>query len=105
MLRHLRHALSVQPHLADAFDAGEYVIDSLAADAHQLRTDDSPDKIAWKIENFLRRRALKSFAKNRRHGASQCSHLRAERHANVRSAVFIDAQINAPRVCAFLVFS
>jgi hypothetical protein len=103
-LRHLRHALPIEPNFADAFDACEHVVDRLTADSHQFRADDSPDEIARKIENFLRRRAFEAFAKNRRHGAGKRLHFRAERHANVRSTVFIDVQINAHRVCAFLVF-
>ena len=53
-----RHALPVQPDFADAFDAGEDLIDSLAADAHQLSADDAGHEIARKVENFLWLRAL-----------------------------------------------
>ena len=104
VLRHLSHALPVEPHLADAFDAREHVIDRLAADAHQLRSHDAGYEIAREIENFLRRRAFESFAKNRSHGTGECLHFRTERHANVCPAVFIDVQINAHRVCALLIF-
>ena len=97
--------MSVQPDFADAFDAREDVIDRLAADSHQLRSDDAGYEIAREIENFLRCRAFESFAKNRRHGPGKRLHFRTECHANVCSAVFIHVQINADRVCAFLVFS
>ena len=103
-LRNLRHALPVEPDFADAFDACEHVINGLTANAHQLRADDAPDEIAREIENFLRRRAFQSLAKNRCHGAGKRLHLRTERHANARSAVFVHVQIYADRVCAFLIF-
>ena len=105
MLRHLRHALPVQPDFADAFDAREDVIDRLAAEAHQFRADDARHEIARQIENLLRRRAIEPFAKNRRHRAGKRLHFRPERHANVRLAVFIHMQINADRVRAFLIFA
>ena len=54
-LRHLRHALPVQPNFADAFDPSEDVIDCLAADAEEFRTHDACHEIVGKIENFLRR--------------------------------------------------
>jgi hypothetical protein len=104
VLRHLLHALSVEPNFANAFDAREYVIDGLAANAHQLRPNDAGHEIAREIENFLRRRAFESLAKNRRHRAGKCLHFRTECHANVSPAVFIYVQINADRVRAFLVF-
>ncbi len=104
-LRHLRHALAVQPHLADAFDPREYVINCLAADAHEFRTNDASHEIAGKIENFLRSRAFESFAKNRGHRAGKRLHFRAKSHPNVRFAILIHVQINAHGVRAFLVFS
>src|SRR5438034_3281546 len=91
--------------LADAFDAREHVIDSLAANAHELCAYDARHKIARKIENLLRRRTVQTFAKNRCHGAGERLHLRTERHANMRLAVFIDMQINADRVSAIFVFA
>src|SRR5437899_2455596 len=54
-LRHLRHALPIQPHFANAFDAGEDVVHGLTAETHQFRADDTGDEIARKIENLLRR--------------------------------------------------
>ena len=61
-LRHLRHALPVQPDFADAFYPRKDVIDRLAADPYQLRSDDASHKIAGKIENLLRSGAFESFA-------------------------------------------
>jgi hypothetical protein len=104
LLGYLRHPLPIQPNFTDAFDPREHVVNRLAADAHQFRTDDARHEIARKIENFLRCRAFEPFAKDRRHGAGKCLHFRTERHANVRLAVFIHVQINAHRVCALLVF-
>ena len=103
MLRN-RHALPIEPDFADTFDTCEDVIDRLAADSHQLRSDDAGYEIAREIVNFLRRRPLEPLAKNRRHGASKCLHFWTERHANVRPVVFIHVQINADRVRAFFVF-
>src|SRR5947208_13897133 len=93
-LRHLRHALSIEPDFAAAFNARQHVIDGLAADPHQLCPDDAPDAITLKIVNFLRRGALQSLAKTRRHGAGKCRPSRTERHPTVRPAVFIHVQIN-----------
>ena len=105
MLRHLRHALPVEPHFADTFDSREDVINRLASDTDQFRAHNARHEIAGQIENFLRSRALESFAKNRRHGAGKRLHFRAERHADVRPAIFICVQVNAHGVGAFLVFS
>ena len=105
LLRHLRHALSIEPHFADTFDSREDVINRLASDTDQFRAHNARHEVAGQIENFLRRRALESFAKNRRHGAGKRLHFRAERHADVRLAIFIDVQVNAHGVRAFLVFS
>ncbi len=104
-LRHFCHALSIQPDFANAFDACEDVINRLAADAHELPAHDAPDEIAREIEDFLRSRALKPFAKNRGHRTRECLHFRAERHTDVRPTVFIDVQVNTDRVSAFLILS
>ena len=48
-LRHLRHALPVQPNFADAFYPREDVIHSLAADAHQFRADNARHEITRQI--------------------------------------------------------
>ena len=105
LLRHLRHALSIEPHFADTFDSREDVINRLASDTDQFRAHNARHEIAGQIENFLRSRVLESFAKDRRHGAGKRLHFRAERHADVRPAIFIDVQVNAHGVGAFLVFS
>src|SRR5438132_11474168 len=93
-LRHLRHALSIEPDFADAFNARQHVIDGLAADPHQLCPDDAPDEITLKLVNFLRRGALQSLAKNRRHGAGKRSHFRTERHRSACAAVFLPVPLN-----------
>ena len=54
LLRHLRHALPVQPNFADAFYPREDVIHSLAAEAQQFRAHDARHKIAGQIQNLLR---------------------------------------------------
>src|SRR5205814_8351290 len=97
-LRHLRHALSIEPDFADAFNARQHVIDGLAADPHQLCRDYAPDESTLKIVNFLRRGALESVAKNRCHVARKCLHFRPERHPTVRPAVFIYVQLATNRV-------
>src|SRR6202022_4807819 len=73
LLRHLglRHALAIEVHFADAFDAREHVINRLAANAHKLGADDARYEIARKIENFLRRAAFEALAKNRGHSARE----------------------------------
>src|SRR5437879_8503450 len=81
-LRHLRHALSIEPDFADAFNARQHVIDGLAADPHQLCPDDAPDEITLKIVNFLRRGALQSLAKNIRPGAGKMLNFRDESNTN-----------------------
>lgn len=100
-----RHALSVQPNFADAFYPGEDVINSLAPEPHQFRANDAGYEITWQIQNLLRRRAVEALAKNRSHRASERLYLRAEGHANVAFALFIDVQVNANCVGAFLVFA
>src|ERR1700716_3262768 len=106
-LRHLglRHALAIEVHFADAFDARENVINRLAANAHKLGADDARYEIARKIENFLRRAAFEALAKNRGHCASERLHFGAKRHADVRLAIFIDMQIDADRIHAFLILA
>ncbi len=52
-LRHLRHALPIQPDFANAFDAREDVINGLTAETHQFRADDAGDEITREIENLL----------------------------------------------------
>ncbi len=104
-LRHLRHALPVYPNFADAFYPREDVIHSLAAEAHQFRAHDARHKITRQIQNLLGTRAVEPLAKNRCHRASERLHFRAERHANVCLALFVDVQINADCVGAFLVFA
>ena len=52
-LRHLCHALAIQPHLADAFNAGQDVINRLAAEAHQFAAHNARHEIAREIENLL----------------------------------------------------
>ena len=104
VLRHLRHALPVEPNFADAFYPREDVIHSLAAKPHQFRADDARHEITRQIQNLLRRRAVEPLAKNGRHRASERLHFRAEGHANVCLALFIDVQINADCVGALLVF-
>src|SRR5262245_51668322 len=88
--RHVRHALTVQINFADALYPREHVIHSLAAESHEFRADDAHHKITRQIENLLRRRAIESLAENRRHRASERLHFRAEGHANVCLAFFID---------------
>src|SRR5262245_58507379 len=66
LLRHLCHTLPIQPDLADAFDTREHIVDSLAADAHQLGANDARDEIARKIEKFPRPRTFEALAKNSR---------------------------------------
>ena len=103
-LRHLRHALSIQPDLANTFDAREDVVNRLAANADQFRAHDPGHEIAWQIENFLWRRSFEAFAKNCGHRAGKRLHLRAERHADVRLAVFVDMQVNTHSIRALLIF-
>src|SRR5262249_50313983 len=105
VLRHCCHALSVQPDFADAFDPRENVIHGLATEAHQFLADDAAYEIIGRIENLLWRRAVEALAKNGRHRASERLHFRAEGHANVGFAHFIDVQINADGVGALLVFA
>src|SRR5581483_2686919 len=104
-LRHTRHALPIEPDLADAFDAGEDVIDGLTADSYQLCSHYPSNEIAWEIENLLRRRAFQSLTKNSGHRPCQRLHFRTECHANVCSASFVHVQINTDRICAFLVLA
>src|SRR5205823_14704970 len=92
-LRHLRHALSIEPDFADAFNARQHVIDGLAADPHQLCSDDVPDEITLMIVNFLRRRSLQSLAKNRRHGPSKYLHFPTNSHLDLHSTVLINVLI------------
>jgi hypothetical protein len=47
--RYLRHALAIEPNLADALDARKNVIHRLAADAHQFRSNNAGHEIAWQI--------------------------------------------------------
>src|ERR1044072_6585947 len=94
-LSQLCHALPIQPHFADAFDAREHVIDSLVADAYQLCPDDAGDEIAREIENCLWCRAVESFAKNRRYESGTRMHFQSECHASVCSPLFIHVQIDA----------
>src|SRR5437016_10852363 len=104
-LRHLRHPLAIQVNFADAFDARQHVINCLTANADQFGTNDARYEVAWKIEDLLWRAALQAFAKDRGHRAGERLHFGPERHADVRFAVFIDMQINADGVHAFLVFA
>jgi hypothetical protein len=105
VLRDLLHALAVHPNFADAFDARQDVINRLAPDAHQFRTHDAGHEVARKLKDLLRSRAFEAFAKNRRHRSRERLHFRAERHANMCFAMFIDVQINADGVSAVLVFA
>src|SRR3954466_9894859 len=104
-LRHLRHALAVQPNFTDTFYPREDVIHSLAADPHQFRADNPRNEITRQIENLLRCGAVESFAKNGRHSASKRLHFRTERHANVCLASFIYVQINTDGIGALLIFA
>ena len=49
--RHLGHPLPIQINLADAFDAGEHVVDRLAPNADEFRADDACHEIARMIEH------------------------------------------------------
>ena len=99
------HALSVEIDFADAFDAGEHVIHSLAANSHQFAADDARHKVTRQIQDLLRRRAVEPLAKNRCHRASKRLNFRAKGHANVCLTLFVDVQINANCVGALFVFS
>jgi hypothetical protein len=105
VLRNFRHALAVEVYFADTFDAREHVINGLAPDAHQFGPYDACHKIARKIQNLLWRRALETFAKNRRHGTSECLHFGTKRHADVRFPVLIDMQIHPHRIRAIFVLA
>ena len=48
-LRHLRHALAVQPDFADTFYPRQDVIHSLAAYAHEFRADNARHEITRQI--------------------------------------------------------
>ena len=62
-------------------------------------------KIARQIENLLRRAAVETFAKNGSHRPGKSLHFRAERHPDMRFALFIHLQINSHRVGAFFVLT
>jgi len=100
-----RHALAIEVDLANPFDPGQHVIGGLTAHTHQFGADNSGHEIARQIQNFLRGCAFKSLAKNRRHCPGKGLHFGPERHPNVGLAIFIDLQINADGVRAFLVFA
>ena len=87
------------------FDPRQHVIGRLTAHTHQLGADNSGHEIARQIQNFLRGCAFKPLAKNRRHCPGKGLHFGPERHPNVGLAIFIDMQINADGVRAFLVFA
>src|SRR6476660_6921284 len=89
VLRHLRHALAVEPNFADTFYPREDVIHSLAANSHQFRAHDARNEITRQIENLLGRRAVESLAKNRRHRTSERLQYRTESHANVCLALVL----------------
>src|SRR5205085_6963854 len=74
LLRHLCHALAIQPHFADAFDARENVVDRLAADEDQLGANDSRYEMTRENMSLLLRLSLKSFVETSRLRASQRLH-------------------------------
>src|SRR5215213_9930945 len=73
--RHL--ALPIKVYLTNTFHPRQDVIGRLAAHPHELRAHDAGDEVARQVEDFLRRGALETFAKNGSHGAGQRLHFRA----------------------------
>ena len=98
-------ALPVEVNFADSFDPRQHVVGRLAAHPDQLGADNPGHKIARQIEDFLRRGAVESFAKDRGHGAGEGLHFRPERHAQMGAALVIDLQVDADFVGAFFVFA
>src|SRR5437879_13603144 len=66
-LRHLRHALPIQPHFANAFNASEDIVHGLTAETHQFGADDTGDASARENENLMCGRTWKACADNRGH--------------------------------------
>src|SRR6476620_489091 len=85
-----RRALSVEVDFANSLDPREHVIGRLAPYPNELSTNNACDEVLGKVENFLRRRAIQPFAKDRSQSPDESLHFRSERHADVRFPVRID---------------
>ena len=98
-------AAAVSPDRQCCLHSSQYIINRLAALAHEFRADQPGDKISFEGEDVFRAGAMQSLAENRGHGPGQGLNLMPQADPKAGMIVFVDPQVDADGVGAFFIFA
>lgn len=98
-------AAAVSPDRQCRLHSSQYIINRLAALAHEFRADQPGDKISFEGEDFFRAGAMQSLAENRGHGPGQGLNLMSQADPKAGMIIFVDPQVDTDGVGAFFIFA